>query len=689
MIQFKSLSTRTLLQMAMRIGCVVLISSAAGYVHLAYRSEKLAKDNFVHYMSERGEREKVVFSNAEQNHAILAKEFLNLYAKYRNDPATPKRFSLLTEKKQDGALRNRDPRFDGKTQTGIFIGKSQKISADFQARILAAHEVTQRMGIAYRGAFQDTYFTFPENAIVLYWPEFPNWVMDTKPDQAILTEEYHMVTTPEKNPSRKTAWTGLFYDEVSKTWMVTGGTPIYDGARYIGSIHHDMMVNEILDRTIENRMVDADGYFIFRGDGRLILHPTYQSAIEKKNGLFTVFESKNKELINEFNLLKSLKGKSDVFETENGKEYLAVAKIEGPDWYLVTSYPKKAAEAQARSSLIFMLIAGFISLLIEVLVLYSVLKTQVSNPLVRLIRASNEIAYGKFTKPINLDRSDELGELANSFNHMAKSIQERDQKLEIHAHDLERLVEDRTRELDEQKLINLQASKMSALGEMAGGIAHEINTPLATIQLLTSQLHHEITNDIPDLDNLATQVQKIENTAERVAKIVKGLRTFARDGNSDPFTPATVQSIVNETIELCAEQMRRHNVTVKVEMPEAPILVECRAIQISQVLLNLISNAKDAIENLPEKWIAISVTETHQWIELQVTDNGAGVSKELHEKIFQPFFTTKGIGKGTGMGLSISLGIMKAHNGQLAIDTKSPHTCFVMRLRHKQAAAAA
>lgn len=687
-MQFKSLATRTLLQMALRISCVILIGSLASYVHQAYRSEKLMKDNFVRYMAERGEREKSVFSNAEQNHRILAAEFLKLYQKYKMDPNTPKRFDLLAERKKDGAFRNRDPHFDGKTQTGVFIAKDQPVSIDFQARILASHEVTQRMGIAYHGAFQDTYFTFPENAIVLYWPEFPNWVIDNKANSNLLKEEYHAVTTPENNPSHKTAWTGLFYDEVSKIWMVTGGTPIFDGDRYIGSIHHDMMVNEILDRTIENRMVDADGYYIFRGDGRLILHPGYQKSIEQKNGLFSIYDSNDKKLISQFQLLKSLKGKSDVFESEDQKEYLAVAKIEGPDWYLVTSYPKKVADAQARSGLIFMLIAGFISLLIEVLVLYSVLKKQISQPLVRLIEASNEIAYGQFNKPIDLNRADELGALATSFNHMAKSIQERDQKLEVHAHDLERLVDERTKELDEQKLINLQASKMSALGEMAGGIAHEINTPLATIQLLTSQLHHEITNDIPDLDNLATQVQKIENTADRVAKIVKGLKTFARDGSSDPFTPTSAQSIIHETIELCTEQMRRHNVQLKLNIPETPIMVECRSVQISQVLLNLISNAKDAIENLPERWIEVTIRETNEWVEFRVTDNGTGVSKELQEKIFQPFFTTKGIGKGTGMGLSISLGIIKAHHGQLTIDAKSQNTCFVVRLRHKQALAA-
>jgi len=688
MIQFKSLSTRTLLQMGARISCVIIISCLLGYFHLKTKTQNMMKENVSRYMSERRDREKVIFDTAELNHGILSAEFLRLYEKYRLDPNTTARFDNLTKKFPDGLIRNKDPHFDGKTQIGIFVGAGQNMTPDFKARMLAAYDVTNRMGLAYHGAFQDTYFTFPENALTLYWPEFPNWVMDAKPDLNILVEEYHAVSTPENNPQRETAWTGLFYDSVSKIWMVTASTPIYIGDRYVASVHHDVMVGEILKRTIEKRVKEADSYFIVRHDGRLILHPRYQTEIQKGSGQFDVRKTGDPGLQSQFEQVINTQNLSEVIESKDGKDYLAVAKIEGPDWYLVTVYPKKIAEAQATNNAAFVLISGFVSLLIEVLILFMVLKKQITAPLLELIKASNQIARGQLSKPIELRRQDELGQLASSFNHMAVTIQERDHKLELHARDLEHLVEARTRELDEQKLITVQASKMSALGEMAGGVAHEINTPLATIRLLTSQLIHEIKNDIPDLDNLATQVQRIENTTDRVAKIVQGLKTFARDGSSDPFTPSIAQNLVSETIELCNDQLRRHSITLKLNIPDQPITIDCRSIQICQVLLNLISNAKDAVDSLPEKWIEISIVETNQWVEFRVSDNGPGITKEIQDKIFQPFFTTKGIGKGTGMGLSISLGLVKAHQGQLSIDPKSHHTCFVMRLRRSQAAAA-
>jgi len=674
--------------MALRIGIVVSLSCLAGYFHMIYKAEETMKDNVGRYMKERGDHEKAVFDYAEMNHSVLKSEFIRLYTKYKNAPDTPSRFQSLTKIFPDGAIRTSDPNFNGKTQTGIFIGKNQDITTDFQAKILAAYTVSDRMGLAYHGAFQDTYFTFPENGIVLYWPEFPNWVFTTKPELNISGEEYHLVSTPKMNPQRKTAWTGLFLDEVSKLWMVTAATPIYVDGKYVASVHHDVMVNEILDRTIENRLSNADSYFIFRGDGRLILHPKHQNEILRMKGQFDIHQSKDDTLKSQYQQILKMQGKNTVFETEDKKDYLAVAKIDGPDWYLVTSYPKKVAQDQAAANSVFILIAGMLSLIMEVIILYFVLKKQVSNPLIQLIHASNEIAHGKLQKPIKLSREDELGDLAKSFNHMAKTIQDRDQKLEVHAKELEDLVLKRTRQLDEQKLINLQASKMSALGEMAGGIAHEINTPLATIQLLTSQLNHEIKNDIPDLDNLTVQVQKIETTVDRVAKIVKGLKTFARDGSSDPLKPCRAQDIVRDTIDLCAEQLKMRNIELRFEIPDKDIFLNCRSIQVSQILLNLFSNSQDALEELSEKWIEIAILENNTWIEFRVTDSGHGISKENQEKIFQPFFTTKGIGKGTGMGLSISLGIIKAHQGQLIIDTKSPHTCFVMRFPRTQSVAA-
>jgi C4-dicarboxylate-specific signal transduction histidine kinase len=307
----------------------------------------------------------------------------------------------------------------------------------------------------------------------------------------------------------------------------------------------------------------------------------------------------------------------------------------------------------------------------------------ISSPLKQLIEATTLIAQGDFYntyKDLDFGVGGDLGQLAKSFNLMAHSICLRDQNIESHARSLVELVEQKTRELDEQKLITLQASKMSVLGEMAGGIAHEINTPLATVKLLIAQIQFELEDVIPDLEKLSSHLKKIEDTADRMAKIVQGLKTFARDGSLDPMESVSAGLIVEETVTLCAEKIKIHNIELKVVCSTAALTVCCRTVQICQVLLNLISNAHDAIVDLDLKWIEISVEENTNWIEFKVTDSGKGISKENLEKVFQPFFTTKEIGKGTGLGLSISLGIVKSHHGQLFVDNQCPNTCFVLRL---------
>ncbi|WP_413288967.1 sensor histidine kinase [Bdellovibrio sp. HCB337] len=683
----QSISKQTLLQMAVRIAIVIFVVTLISYFHVMKTTEVKVKENVQQFISERASREKVPFKEAGDNHAVIISEFLKHYQKYSNSPLVDQQFAALTEKNTSGTIRNRNEGFNGKQDSGIFISPKGTVSREFKARILAAYEVTNRFGLPYRHQFQDLYFTFPENAIVLYWPEFPNWVMDAKDDFDLTVEEYYTVSTPNKDPDRKTAWTGLFYDKVSAVWMVTASTPIYVNNKFLGSVHHDLMVNEILDRTIKQRLSGANNYYIVRTDGRLIFHPNHYNTIKEHAGQFDIQKSNDETLKAQFEVVKQVKNEIELVDSPDGKDSLAVAKIDGPDWYLVTSYPYSAIRSAAAKNALFVLFAGLFSLLVEVCVLFFVLKNQISAPLRQLIEATRKIASDRTFTKIDLKRTDELGQLASSFNEMTAAIQERDEKLAQHSHNLEILVGQRTKELDEQKAINLQASKMSALGEMAGGIAHEINTPLATIKILTSQLVHETLSDIPDLDNLTTQLQRIESTTDRVAKIVKGLKTFARDGNSDPFEACKVQNIVEETVILCSEQLRMHGIELKMNIaPE--ISLECRSIQISQVLLNLIGNASDAIENLESKWVEIQARNENSWIEIRVTDSGSGIDKATEEKIFQPFYTTKGIGKGTGMGLSISLGIVKAHGGQLSIDHKSPHTCFIIRLPTNQRKAA-
>ncbi|MGZ3651047.1 MAG: ATP-binding protein [Bdellovibrionota bacterium] len=235
-------------------------------------------------------------------------------------------------------------------------------------------------------------------------------------------------------------------------------------------------------------------------------------------------------------------------------------------------------------------------------------------------------------------------------------------------------------QLENQRIKLAGTAKMSSLGEMAGGIAHEINSPLATIKSLSSQVEELIQEEPIDRTLVMERAKKIGKTTDRIAKIIQGLRTFSRDGSEDPFISVNVSQLVDETLSFCKERFQKHGTEVSVVPISPDLYFEGRATQISQVLLNLVHNADDAIRALEQKWIRIEARENAGRVEISVTDSGRGISADTQKRLFQPFFTTKEIGKGTGMGLSISIGIVKAHGGSLTLDNTSENTRFVVSI---------
>jgi Signal transduction histidine kinase regulating C4-dicarboxylate transport system len=683
----KSLAKATLISMAGRIAVIVSIVSLVSYFHLRNSIIERTKIALANYVGERGIREKLPFSESMKTHSFLTNEFVKSYKSYLNDPMLEKKFALQARVFDDQAIRSRPEHFDGRNSSGVFINMNKRPDRSLMAKTLAALDVSNNFGPAFHHSFQDTYFTFPENGIVLYWPEFPNWVFDAKNTLQITNEEYFSVATPEKNPSKSSVWTAQFYDKVSKIWMVTASTPIYIEGQFVASVHHDMITNEIIGRTLHDQLADTSN-FIVRADGMLIAHPELQTKIEEHEGKFDVSKESSSELTEQFLLMSHAEfDKKDlVFESRN--YYFGATLISGPNWYFVTMLPKSVIQKAAFDNMGFVLFGGLFSLIMELVIFFFILKRQITRPLVELIGVTKKIADGDLSAHIEDHREDELGALARSFNKMTDAIAQRDDILERHNVDLENLVSERTAELNQQKAINIESSRLTALGEMAGGIAHEINTPLATIKLIASQTQSELQDIIPDLDKVGDGLARIDKTVDRVAKIIRGLKSFARDGSRDEFELVPLHSIIEDTVSLCSERFQLHGIEFNVSPVVIEHQIECRSVQICQVLLNLLNNSYDAVDGKEEKWIRLDVVESNDLFELRVTDSGKGVTPEIAEKIFEPFFTTKSIGKGTGMGLSISHGIVRSHLGRIFIDTASVNTCFVIQLprRHVKAA---
>lgn len=241
-------------------------------------------------------------------------------------------------------------------------------------------------------------------------------------------------------------------------------------------------------------------------------------------------------------------------------------------------------------------------------------------------------------------------------------------------------LKEKERLLEEQEQKILASSRLASLGEMAAGIAHEINNPLAIIGghvgVLRKMILQKGSNEESDLTK---KVDAIDQMVHRIAKIIRGLRSHSRDSDLSGEEPTRVESLIDDTMAFCHEKFRAEGVEVSMAL-EPHLVVNVRPYQISQVLLNLLNNASDAVLNSKVKRVSIEAQKRQGGIEISVSDTGPGVPYHIRNKIMEPFFTTKEVGKGVGLGLSISQGIIQSHGGKFYLDENSAKTRFVIWL---------
>ncbi|MFU2329282.1 ATP-binding protein [Pseudomonas sp. NFX98] len=230
-----------------------------------------------------------------------------------------------------------------------------------------------------------------------------------------------------------------------------------------------------------------------------------------------------------------------------------------------------------------------------------------------------------------------------------------------------------------------QSAKMATLGEMATGLAHEINQPLNVMRMAIVNVLKRLSNGDAQIDYLTDKLNRIDAQVQRAARVVDHMRVFGRRSEIEehPFNP--VQAIEG-TLSLLAEGMRGKGVDLRISETGFEVLVRGHVDQLEQVLINLMVNARDALlgkrEGHPEfkPWIAVYAERHEQSVRLWVEDNGGGIDHRLLERIFEPFFTTKPVGVGTGLGLSVSYGIVENMGGKLSVRNSTEGARFCIEL---------
>ncbi|MDQ3828026.1 MAG: ATP-binding protein [Candidatus Tectomicrobia bacterium] len=283
------------------------------------------------------------------------------------------------------------------------------------------------------------------------------------------------------------------------------------------------------------------------------------------------------------------------------------------------------------------------------------LAMRISRPIGHLVAAAHELARGSYGRRVHVDASDEIGYLAHAFEQMRASLL---RHLENEAEERRRLEASNRKLRDTQQQL-IHSERLAVVGKVAARVAHEVNNPLAIIKTAVRIIKNQTGHASPAAGNL----QMIEEEISRIARIIQELLEFSRP------TPAQesvqVNSIIQGLERVLAQNLQEKQITLKVILDSGLPLVRISSDQLKQVILNIVRNAEDAMPRGGE--LVIRTARAGGFVELGIADTGCGISEEYRERIFDPFFTTKQQGRGMGLGLAVSYGIIKAVNGHIEV----------------------
>jgi two-component system NtrC family sensor kinase len=298
-----------------------------------------------------------------------------------------------------------------------------------------------------------------------------------------------------------------------------------------------------------------------------------------------------------------------------------------------------------RRAMTSLLALTIIAVILGIVISY-LLSDSIMRPVNKLIAATQRIAADPSPQRIRLDGAPpEIEALGNAFNEMALAVHERDERLHRQTH---------------EKL--MRSDRLAMVGQLAAGVAHEINNPLGSI-LLFSRLTMQ---QMPAVGRARENLERIEKETKRCHAIVKNLLDFARERK--PLVESVdVNRLLDETLKLFEGQFLFQNVQVVRDYDAKVAAIPGDQSQLQQVFMNIILNAVDAMKGKGRLEITTRVNEADGVVEIGMSDSGSGISPENMDRIFDPFFTTKGVGHGTGLGLSVSYGIVQSHNGDISV----------------------
>lgn len=331
--------------------------------------------------------------------------------------------------------------------------------------------------------------------------------------------------------------------------------------------------------------------------------------------------------------------------------------------------------AEARTTVILLTV---VVLVIALIILASLVRF-ITRPVKKLVEATDRISRGDLTLKMDIDQHDEIGQLAQTFDKMVESLKQSRDEIEEYNRTLESKIVERTLELEEAQAQLIQSEKLSAIGQLAAGVAHELNNPLGGIlgyaQFTLEKMKKSVSDGITskEINNYLRYLTDIEAQARRCKNIVQNLLRFSRSSRTIDFSDVSINQVIEDTCTFVEHQLKMNQIQLKKELDDKVPVVQGNAGQLQQVFTNLVINAMHASPAESEIKIlsrfSPALGEFGGAVEIACVDQGTGISPENIKKIFEPFFSTKEVGKGTGLGLAVSYGIIKEHGGEIKVDS--------------------
>jgi len=492
----------------------------------------------------------------------------------------------------------------------------------------------------------------------------------SKEGRALMDQAFMVfITTPKAKPRVK--------DQETAGMMLKVAAPVFDAERkLLGVLYGGHLLNRdylIVDRIkdivyqgVKYKGKDIGTATIFLWDVRI------STNVKTSEGLRAI----------------GTRVSSDVYEKvlENGEPFIGRAYVVNADY--ITAYdPIKNVRGEVigmlyvgileapyidkRNELVlsFFLVAILGIILAQLMVVF--VTSRITKPLKGLVFATERIAQGDLDYEVPVASADELGNLATSFNKMTKTLKSSDEEIQKRSTALERA----NQELRETQVQLIQTEKLSSLGRLAAGVAHELNNPLTGVMTFSHLLLKNAQDEATKRD-----LEIIIRETTRCREIIKGVLDFARQ-NPPQRKLCYINGVIEKTLSLLQHQAVFHNITIERKLNELLPQIWIDENQIEQVVMNIALNAAEAMNGQGILSVSSGVSQGGDFVEVRVSDTGMGIPQENLSKIFDPFFTTKDPQRGTGLGLSVSYGIIQKHHGDIIVESEvGKGTTFTVRL---------